>query len=69
MHITEYHIFSSKGSVKFLYGCSTQDVSRLNSMVLVQHEPIGYNLRDAGSVKITMFTMTKENLKRPLGLI
>lgn len=69
MHITECHIYSSKGSVKFLYSCSSQEDSRLNSMILVQHEPIGYNLMDAGSVQIIMFTMTKENLKRPFGLI
>ncbi len=69
VHITECQIYSSKGSVKFLNGCSSQEDSRLNSMILVQHEPIGYNLMDAGSVQIIMFTMTKENLKRPLGLI
>lgn len=33
-------IRSSEGSVKFLYGCSSQENSRLNYMILVQLEPI-----------------------------
>lgn len=56
------------GSVKFLYSCNSQEDSRLNSMILLQLESIGYNLMDAGTIQIIMFSKTKENVKRHLGL-
>ncbi len=36
-------------------------------MLLVQHELIGYNLRDSGSVQIIMFTMTKRKAEKTFG--
>lgn len=37
-------------------------------MILLQLEPTGYNLMDAGNIQIIMFSKTKENVKRHLGL-